>query len=183
LGFAFHRMEVSVKNDTIVNIDNKTTEAFKGAFDAMTKWRDEIASSSERHGQQVFDKLGVAAKAAGWPDSLNDATKSQLMQATKMQTGMIDHMVKAWQTQLKSPASQNQFLGSLTQVPGTQVPGTQVPGIHDTVKPIDLTNLALAPTQLLIQSMELWRKNWTDAMSLWSSALQASSKLDPQKRT
>jgi hypothetical protein len=93
------------------------------------------------------------------------------MQATKMQTGMIDHMVKAWQTQLKSPASQNQFLGSLTQVPG----------IHDAANPIDLTNRALAPTQLLIQSMELWRKNWTDAMSLWSSALQASSKLDPQK--
>lgn len=161
-----------MKNDTIVNIDNKTTDAFKGAFDAMTKWRDEIASSSERHGEQVFDKLSVAAKAAGWPDTLIDATKSQLMQATKMQTGMIDHMMKAWQTQLKSPASQNQFLGSLTQVPG----------IHDAAKPIDLTNLALAPTQLLIQSMELWSKNWTDAMSLWSSALQTSSKFESQKR-
>ena len=159
--------------DTLASLDNKTTDAFKGAFESMSKWRDEIATTSERHGEQVFTKLGVAAKAAGWPDSLIEATKSQLMQASKMQTGMIDHMLEAWQAQLKSPASQGQFMGSLTQ----GVPG--LPGMSG--QSIDMTNLALAPTQLILHSMELWRKNWTNAMSMWTGALSPASKPDNQK--
>lgn len=150
-----------MKNDNIASFDTKTAEAFKGAFDAMSKWRDEIASSTERHGEQVFDKLGIAAKAAGWPDSMIEASKSQLMQAAKMQTDMIDHMMRAWQSQMKSPASPGQFIGGLTQGPSA--------GNFDSV---DMTHLALAPANLLVQSMEMWRKNWTDAMALWAIPLQ-----------
>lgn len=141
---------------SIHGVDFKSADAFKGAFDAMQKWRDEISQTAERRGAEVFDKLGVAAKAAGWPDALIDTTKSQLMQASKMQTDMIDHMMDAWQTQVKSPGSPGQLMGSLIQAPG---------------KPLDMTNLALLPTQLMMQSLEIWRKNWTDAMAIWTGGL------------
>jgi hypothetical protein len=56
--------------------DNQT--AFQEAFDAMTEWQEEIRSVSERYGEKVLTKLGTAAKSAGWPDAIVDASRDQI---------------------------------------------------------------------------------------------------------
>lgn len=157
------------KLNSISRMDTKATDAFNGAFEAMEKWRNEIAQTAEQRGEEVFDKLGVAAKAAGWPDTLIDSTKTQLMQASKMQTDMIDHMMEAWQAQVKSPGSPAQLLGSLSQGPNG-------------LKPVDMTSLAMLPTQLMLQSLEIWRKNWTDAMAIWTGGAMRTGHSDTTKR-
>lgn len=141
------------------NIDLKSRQMFKEGLDAMTKWRDEMTALTERNSTAVFDKLGEAAKAVGWPDSIVTTTKQQMLNASKMQSDMMDHMVKAWQDQLKSPGNTGPFLGSL--------PTSLKPPFGGN-NPMDFTNLAMAPTQIMLQSMEIWRKNWMDAMSMWT---------------
>ena len=103
------------KTDFPIGLDAKTREAFNKTFDAMSEWRDEIAGSTERYAERVFDTFAVAARGVGWPASLVETTKIQLLQASKMQTQMMDRLMETWQDQLKSPVSPGQFLGKFTQ--------------------------------------------------------------------
>lgn len=134
-----------------MTIDPKAREAFETAFNAMNDWRNDITRMTERHGERVFDKLAAAAKAVGWPDSLIESTKSQMLQASKMQADMIDHMMRVWREQLQSPTNPEKIMNSIRQA----MPGQQP----------DLSNLAMAPTQFWMQATAMWQKNWTDAMS------------------
>ena len=103
------------KTDFPMGLDGKTREAFKKTFDAMSEWRDEITASTERYAERVFDTFAVAARGVGWPESLINTTKAQLLQASKMQTQMMDRLMETWQDQLKSPVSPSQFSGKFTQ--------------------------------------------------------------------
>ena len=139
------------KTDFPMGLDAKTREAFKKTFDAMSEWRDEITASTERYGERVFDTFAVAARGVGWPESLIATTKIQLLQASKMQTQMMDRLMETWQDQLKSSASPGQFLGKFTQ-------GASGTGLE---------NAMANPAQFWMQAMEMWQKNWSDAMALW----------------
>jgi hypothetical protein len=48
------------------SLDVGTREAVNDFFDALSKWRDEVASSTERYSETVLDKMVVAATAMGW---------------------------------------------------------------------------------------------------------------------
>ena len=161
--------KISSKDPIDATVD-KTSAAFQSAFDAMTQWRDEINDSTKQHGEAVFDKLGVAARAAGWPESLIETTKTQLMQASKLQTDMIEHMMAAWKDQLNSPSNPSKLMGSLGQ--GASMPG-QMP---------DVTNLVMVPTQFWMQATTMWQKNWSDAMSIWMGGGKPPDQRDPNSR-
>ena len=103
------------KTDFPIGLDAKTREAFKKTFDAMSEWRDETTASTERYAERVFDTFAVAARGVGWPEGLVETTKIQLLQASKMQTQMMDRVMETWQDQLKSPVSPGQFLGKFAQ--------------------------------------------------------------------
>ena len=139
------------KTDFPIGLDAKTREAFNKTFDAMSEWRDETTASTERYAERVFDTFAVAARGVGWPESLIETTKAQLLQASKMQTQMMDRLMKTWQDQLKSPVSPGQFLGKLTQ-------GGSGTGLE---------NAMANPAQFWMQAMQMWQKNWMDAMALW----------------
>ncbi|MBS0241582.1 MAG: hypothetical protein JSS20_05345 [Proteobacteria bacterium] len=134
-----------------MTIDAKAREAFETAFNAMNDWRSDITRMTERHGERVFDKLATAAKAAGWPDTLIDTTKTQLLQASKMQADMIEHMMTVWRDQLQSSASPEKMMNSIRQAMPGQAP--------------DFGNMAMNPAQFWMQATAMWQKNWTDAMS------------------
>jgi hypothetical protein len=53
------------------------------AFDAMSAWRIETASSNEKNSEQVIEKLAAAARALGWPEQIVDATRAQMQGITK----------------------------------------------------------------------------------------------------
>ena len=144
----------------------ETREAFKKTFDAMSEWRDETTASTERYAERVFDTFAVAARGVGWPESLVETTKVQLLQASKMQTQMMDRVMETWQDQLKSPVSPGQFLGKFTQGASgspSQFLGKFTQGASGT----GLENAMANPAQFWMQATQMWQKNWMDAMALW----------------
>jgi hypothetical protein len=136
-------------------IDDKTRRALNKALAAMEDWRDEIGQTTEENADKVFDKLRDAARLAGWPDTLVETTKTQLLQSAKFQTDMMNHISAAWKDQLRQPGTTAAFLGTLAQ-PAAEQGATSAPA---TLSP------ALAATQFWLQAMEMWRTNWANAMT------------------
>ena len=139
-------------------LDAKSQEAFDAAFKAMADWRDELRAVTELHGGRTFDRLAAAARAAGWPDAVIDATKTQLLQASRMQGDMLDHMMRAWQEQLKSPGRPSDLMSTITQQMSSMMP-PQTPQMSD---------LAMAPAQFWMQATAMWQKSFSDAMATWT---------------
>ena len=67
------------------HLDAGAREAVNAFFDALSAWRDEVAASTARYRETVFDKMVAAATAMGWP-KLVEASRMHLGQASKMQT-------------------------------------------------------------------------------------------------
>src|SRR5215831_6398243 len=88
---------------SVPGLSGEARKAVNAAFDAMSTWRIETANSSEKNSRQVIEKMAAAARALGWPEQIVDATRTQLQSVTKMQIQMIDHMMDAWEQQIKSP--------------------------------------------------------------------------------
>jgi hypothetical protein len=130
--------------------DNQT--AFQEAFDAMTEWQEEIRSVSERHGEKVLTKLGVAAKSAGWPDAIVDASRDQIQLVAKAQAQALDQIVSVWQEQLDRSTAHS-TANSL---------GHAMPAQTD---PIAIT---ANPGQFWMQVAANWQKTWLDAMQAWA---------------
>jgi predicted O-linked N-acetylglucosamine transferase (SPINDLY family) len=151
-------------------IDAKTREVFNGAIDAMAEWREEMAGSTERYSKKVFDKMGVAARAMGWPEELIQATREQMEHAAKLQMHMLDQVMDAWQDQMKAPSS-GAFLERMTAGKESSFPGmeafqqmmSQMQGMPG------MSGLGMAPLQFWMQAAEMWQKSWASAMSMWMS--------------
>lgn len=144
-------------------LNEEARKAVTGAFDAMSEWRDEVSSTSERCTEKVLDRIGEAAKAMGWPRELVDASRGQFQQASRMQTAFIDQMMDAWQQQLRSPGSPMRMLsGGFGGLPGFD---TGPAGM----------NMAMAPLQMWMQAAEMWQKSWQSAFSRWIDLQQGDS--------
>jgi hypothetical protein len=143
---------------SIPGLSNRARDAVNAAFDAMSSWRNETADASERHSKQVIEKMAAAAAALGWPEQIVDAARTQMQGITEMQIKTIDHMMDAWEEQLKLPnpmtASPSAMLSKLKSLPSFGAAGSW-PG---------------DPMQLWMQFAKQWQKSWTDAMSYWEKA-------------
>jgi hypothetical protein len=84
-------------------LSDEARKAVNAAFDAMSTWRMETASNSEKNSEEVIEKMAAAARALGWPEQIVDATRAQLQSVTKMQIQMMDQMMDAWEEQIRSP--------------------------------------------------------------------------------
>lgn len=156
-------------------MDVETRKAMNAAFDALSEWRDEISSTAERNASKVFDKMGAAAKAAGWPDSVIEATKSNMQQMSKMQLQMMDQVMDAWTEQMKSPGKFT-FGNAFTKgVPGMQMSqgfGQVLPGLPQ----MDMSKFGfgtnpMAPFQFWMEASQLWQKQWADAVAALVSGM------------
>jgi len=178
-------------------IPEEAQKALVGAFDAMTGWREEIASAAERNSTQVFDKMGAAAKAMGWPAELVDMTRQQMQQGSKMQLQMMDQIMDVWEQQVKAPGSalpgmpgmpgmgqmpkfENPFASMMGMggMPGMSgMPG--MPGMGAMPGMPDFANMP-NPMQFWMQAAEMWQKNWAtamqSAMEMQKSALDKAGK-------
>jgi hypothetical protein len=83
------------------------------AFDAMSAWRTEMVSNSEKNSGQVIEKIAAAARALGWPDQIVEATRAQMQRITKTQIETMDHVMDAWEEQIKSPNPASAMLSKL----------------------------------------------------------------------
>src|ERR1700738_3535035 len=85
------------------NLSDEARKAVNEAFDAISNWRSETLSNSEKNSGQVIEKMATAARALGWPEQVVDTTREQLQNITKMQIETLDRMMDAWEEQIKSP--------------------------------------------------------------------------------
>lgn len=144
-----------------VGMSDEARKAITQSFEALQEWRQEVAGSTEKYTNNVFDKMGAAAKAMGWPDNLIEASKAQMKQVSQMQLGMIDQVMEAWQAQVKAPGS----MPSLPQLP-TGMPGMSAfAGFGQMPQIPGLGAMPMAPMQFWMQAAEMWQKSWQQAMS------------------
>src|SRR5215475_2790701 len=88
---------------SVPGLSDEARKAVNAAFDAMSTWRIETANNNEKNSEQVIEKMAAAARALGWPDQIVDATRAQMQSISKMQIQMMDHMMDAWEEQIKTP--------------------------------------------------------------------------------
>jgi hypothetical protein len=84
---------------------------------------------------------------------------------TKMQIQMMDHMMDAWEEQIKSPmtGSLSAMLSKLKSWPSVSPAGTWANADA-------LQTAAINPMQFWTQVAEQWQKTWADALSYWAKA-------------
>jgi hypothetical protein len=165
--------EVSPRNFnpmSVTGLSDEARRAVNAAFDAMSTWRIEIAKNSEKNSEQVIEKMAAAARALGWPEQIVDATRAQMQSITKMQVQTMDHVMDAWEEQIKSPhpmtGSPSAMLSKLKSLSSFGPAGSWPnAGAFQTA--------AVNPFQFWIQTTEQWQKAWADAMALWAKAGKA----------
>jgi hypothetical protein len=77
----------------VTNLSDEARKAVNEAFDAISNWRSETLSNSEKNSGQVIEKMAAAARALGWPEQVVDTTREQLQNITKMQ---IETLGQGW---------------------------------------------------------------------------------------
>src|SRR5215468_7507212 len=140
-------------------LSDEARKAVNAAFDAMSTWRIETAKNSEKNSEHVIEKMAAAARALGWPEQIVDATRTQ------MQSQTMDHMMDAWEEQIKSPmtGSPSAMLSKLRSLPSVNPAGTWANADA-------LQMAAINPMQFWTQVAEQWQKAWADATSYWVKA-------------
>jgi len=150
---------------SVPGLPQEGREAVNAALKAMSAWRNETAENNEKNSRKVIEKMAAAAAALGWPQQVVDAARAQMQTITDMQIKTMDHMMDAWEDQLRLPnpmtASPSTMLSKLKSLPGL---GTTSPDL-DTFQKV-----AMHPLQLWMQVAEQWQKSWTDTMTFWSNA-------------
>jgi hypothetical protein len=152
---------------SIPGLSNKARDAVNAAFDAMSNWRNETAETSEKNSKLVIEKMSAAATALGWPEQVVDAARTQMQSVTEMQIKTLDHMMDAWEAQLKLPnpmtASPSALLSKLKSFPGFGSAGSW-PGADA------FRIAAMDPIRFWTQFTEQWQKSWADTMAAWTKA-------------
>jgi hypothetical protein len=148
---------------SVPGLSGKAQEAVKAAFDAMSTWRNEAVDSGEKNSQKVIEKMAAAAAALGWPQQIVDLARTQMQSITEMQTKTMEHMMEAWEEQLKLPnpmtTSPSAMLDKLKSFPGLGLPGS--PSNGGQMTPVN-------PLQLWMQFAEQWQRSFANAMTMWT---------------
>src|SRR5215472_6480454 len=150
---------------SVPGLSEEARKAVNAAFDAMSTWRIETANNNEKNSEEVIEKMAAAARALGWPDQIVDATRAQMQSISKMQIQMMDHMMDAWEEQIKTPmtGSPSAMLSKLRSLPSVSPAGTWANADA-------LQTAAINPMQFWTQVAEHWQKAWADATSYWVKA-------------
>jgi hypothetical protein len=143
------------------NLSKEAQDAISDAFDAVAEWHKELGSSTEN----VTRKMAIAAQAVGWPNQVVTAITSHVQSITHLQIHMMNHMLDAWQEQIKSSNPMGPFptvmLTKLQSWPGRS--GTfGWPSIEA------FGNLSNDQGQFWMQIGDQWQKNWAQAITVWS---------------
>lgn len=144
---------------------NEPRDAVNAALKAMATWRNEIANANQNNGKRVIEKMAAAATALGWPDQIVDASRTQLQNIVEMQIKTMDHMMDAWEEQVKLPnpmiASRSAMLVKLKSLPGFTATASW-PSAEAFQK------AAMNPLQMWMQLAEQWQKSLADTITFWS---------------
>jgi hypothetical protein len=150
----------------IPGLKREVRDAVNAALKAMSSWRKDIADTSEYNGKRVIEKMAAAAAELGWPEQIVDAARVQMQSIAEMQIQTLDHVMDAWEEQLKLPnptAVSPSAMLSMLKTPDLGPAGTW-PSIEAFQK------AAMNPFQLWMQFAAQWQKSWADTMTFWGKA-------------
>jgi hypothetical protein len=121
------------------------------AFEALSRWRDEIETVNERYLSKVLDQTSAAARSMGWPDEAIRAAREYLEHTSKLQTGMIDQIMEGWKHQLTSTSAPMAMPRSFAaQMPGAASPfAMTMPQFNP-----------LEPWRFWFEAAEMWQRTW-----------------------
>jgi hypothetical protein len=151
-------------------LSEEARKAVNDAFDAMSTWRIETANNSKKNSEQVIEKMAAAAQALGWPEQIVDTMRTQMQSITKMQIQTMDHMMDAWEEQIRSPnpmTASSAMLSKLKSLPGFS-PAGSAPNAEA------LPPAAMNPMQFWMQFAGQCQKAWADAMSAMGKGRQGT---------
>ncbi len=142
-------------------LSKEAQDAVSNAFDAVGEWHKELGSSTEN----VTQKMAIAARAIGWPEPVVTAITSHVQSITQLQIHMMNHILEAWQEQIKSPHPMGNY-------PGVMLSKLQSwPGLSGTSGWPSIEafgNMSKNPGQFWMQIGEQWQKNWAQAIAAWA---------------
>ena len=144
---------------SVPGLSDDARKAVTAAFDALSAWRAETVSTNEKNSERVIEKMATAAEALGWPEQIVEATRAQMQGIIKGQVQMMDHVMDAWEEQIKSPNPASAMLSKLRSLPGFGAADADA-----------LQKAALNPFGAYLQFADQWQKTWTDAMAFWTKA-------------
>jgi len=151
---------------TVPGLEKEVRDAVNAALKAMSSWRNDIADTTEYNGKRVIEKMAAAAAALGWPEQIVDAARVQMQSIAEMQIQTMDHMMDAWEEQLKLPnptaASPSAMLSKL------KTPGSASAGSWPSVEAFQ--KAAMNPLQFWMQFAAQWQKSWADTMTFWGKS-------------
>ena len=159
---------------SVPGLSNRAQDAVNAALEAMSDWRSEVAENSEKNIKRVINKMASAAEELGWPEQIVDTARTQLQNLTEMQMKTMDHMMDAWEEQLKlpNPASPSAMLNKLKSSSGT-------PGSWPAADAFQMG--VTSPLQFWMSFAGQWQKAWTDMMTTWTKAGKSSER-DEERR-
>jgi hypothetical protein len=159
---------------SVPGLSNRAQDAVNAALEAMSDWRSEVAENSEKNIKRVINKMAAAAEELGWPEQIVDTARTQLQNLTEMQMKTMDHMMDAWEEQLKlpNPASPSAMLNKLKSSSGT-------PGSWPAADAFQMG--VTSPLQFWMSFAGQWQKAWTDMMTTWTKAGKSSER-DEERR-
>ena len=158
--------EMNPRNFNPMSVPGLSSEARKAVtavFDAMSNWRTETITNNEKGIEQVMEKMTGAARALGWPEQIVDATRVQMQSISKIQIQTMDHMMDAWEEQIKSPNMPSAMISKLKSLPSFGAAGSWLNADA-------LQKGAMNPFQFYVQFAEQWQKACAEAMTFWGKA-------------
>lgn len=147
----------------------RSTEELRDAvtevFDAISDWRDDIASTTERHLDDVFERLAVASRSMGWPDEFVDASQQQIRAITDNQLQMVDQVMDALEQHIRSAGATSSARGL----------GKGSPFQARAAAPVsrEAGEMMMAPVQFWMQTAEMWQKSWQQPLYFWTDMQKA----------
>src|SRR5262245_26046772 len=140
-----------IRNVTWLNAEAR--EAVMEAFNAVSRWRDEIAGANDRYLANVLDQVAAAQRAQGWPNSVTVATREQLLQASKVQTQLIDQLMADWAQQLTARG------------PSPDPARVRAPSIANPwAELMRLGEITLTPFKIWLNAAEALQRSWAEAL-------------------
>ena len=159
-------LEVKPRDFSVTSVrglTNEAREAVNEVLKAMSDWRNEIANTTEKNGKRVIEKIAAAAAALGWPEQIVDATRTQMLSAVEVQIRTIDHIIDAWEEQLKLPN------------PMTASPSAMLSKLSSFAHPITFSAAwPMNPLQFWTQLGDQWQKSCADTMTVWGKRINLS---------
>jgi len=145
----------------LMTLSRTARQEVAGAFDALARWREEIAGANERCLKKAVDQMAAAQRVIGWPEHVIAAAKEPLLKTADVQTHMIDQIMDAWEQQVKS-------VHDISDLPDAIKPRVPVPSVSAFGDPMSdmmrLGGMALVPFKLWVEAAEAWQRNWANLM-------------------